>query len=151
MAFKQIVVASDFSAGADQAFTVALELARLGQGRLTVVHVIPPLVAPSPLLDDMMVSEVNLRLRDNLSETSQAELERRYLDRAKDVAVSAEVREGDPVREVLDLVKERGADLLVLGSTGLSGLAEVFFGSVAAKAVRRAPCSVMVVRQEDAT
>ncbi|MFZ5585786.1 MAG: universal stress protein [Thermodesulfobacteriota bacterium] len=148
MAFKQIVVASDFSEGADLAFATALELARLGRARLSVVHVIPPLVAPSPLLDDMMVSEVNLRLAGNLSETSLAEMERRYLSQAKDVQTQALVREGDPVREVIDLTRELKADLLVVGSTGLSGLAEAFFGSVAAKAVRRAPCSVMVARPQ---
>lgn len=150
MAFKHIVVASDFSDGADLAFTTALELARLGHARLSVVHVIPPLVAPSPLLDDMMVTEVNLRLRENLSDTSLAELQRRYQGRAAGQVVDILVREGDPVREVINLVKESGADLLVVGSTGLSGLAEAFFGSVAAKAVRRAPCSVMVVRPPEA-
>ncbi|MFH1060876.1 MAG: universal stress protein [Pseudomonadota bacterium] len=150
MAFKHIVVASDFSEGADLAFTTALELTRLGRARLSVVHVIPPLVAPSPLLDDMMVTEVNLRLRENLNDTSLEELQRRYQGRAAGVAVETLVREGDPVREVINLVKESSADLLVVGSTGLSGLAEAFFGSVAAKAVRRAPCSVMVVRPPEA-
>ncbi|CAO0822971.1 hypothetical protein DFAR_330029 [Desulfarculales bacterium] len=38
-----------------------------------------------------------------------------------------------------NLANQQEADLLVVSATGLSGLAEAFFGSMAAKVVRRAP------------
>ncbi len=146
MEFKLLAVATDFSPDADLAFATALELAGQQGARLLVAHVIPPLITPTPLLDDMMVSEMSMRLRESLSDSAQREMQDRYQRRADGVAVETLVLEGDPCREVVGMIKERGVDLLVLGSTGLSGLAEAFFGSVAAKAVRRAPCSVLVVR-----
>ena len=146
MRFACIAVATDFSAGADLAFASALELAVQHGARLLVVHVIPPLITPTPLLDAMVVSEMSLQLRENLYDSAQREMNQRYLAQAGKVPCEAVIRDGDPSRELASLIQERGVDLLVVGSTGLSGLAGVFFGSVAAKAVRRASCSVLVVR-----
>ena len=149
MSFRHIAVASDFSDGADAAFTIGRDLAHQHGARLSVVHVIPPLITPSPLLDDMVVGELDLRLRENLSGNADRELTRRYLDQAEGVMTQAVVLEGDPTGELLDWVGDHEVDLLVVGSTGLSGLAEVLFGSVAARAVRRAPCSVLVARRRE--
>lgn len=147
MSFRHIAAASDFSEGADLAFGMARDLARQHGARLSVVHVIPPLITPSPLLDDMVVGELDLRLRENLGDNAQREMARRYLSRAEGVMTQAVVLEGDPTRELMDWIASQEVDLLVVGSTGLSGLAEAFFGSVAARAVRRAPCSVLVARR----
>ncbi|RJX35261.1 MAG: universal stress protein [Desulfarculus sp.] len=146
MQFNVIVVATDFSPGADAAFAQGLSLAQQHQARLLVVHVMPPLVNPSPLLDEMAVTQTTLALRDGLRRSCQEELQSRYLDRAQGVQAEILFLEGDPTRELVRLLKERGADLAVIGSTGVSGLAETVFGSVAQKLVRRAPCSVLVAR-----
>ena len=150
MGFQHIAVATDFSAGADLAFDTALALARQHQARLEVVHVIPPLITPTPLLDDMMVTEVSLRLSENLDQAARQEMQSRFLDRCQGLEARAMVLEGDPARELLRFCDEEGVDLLVVGSTGLTGLSGVLFGSVAAKVVRRATCSVMVVRSRPA-
>lgn len=150
MDYKLIAVATDFSAGAQAAFDTALGLARQCGARLLVAHVIPPLITPSPLLDDLTVSQMTMQLRQDLADSAQREIQTRYLEQSQDLRAEAVVLEGDPSRELIALVGQRGVDLLVVGATGLSGLAEVFFGSVAAKAVRRCPCSVMVVRPRSA-
>lgn len=147
MSFRHIAVASDFSEGADAAFIIARDLCRQHGARLSVVHVIPPLITPSPLLDDLVVGELDLRLRENLNQNADREISRRYLSQAEGVMTQAVVLEGDPTSELMAWVAQQEVDLLVVGSTGLSGLAEVFFGSVAARAVRRAPCSVLVARR----
>ncbi len=146
MDYKLIAVATDFSPGALAAFDIALGLARQCGAKLLVAHVIPPLITPSPLLDDLTVNQMTIQLRQDLSDSAQREMNSAYLGKAQGVPAEAVVLEGDPSRELLNLVGQRGVDLLVVGATGLSGLAEVFFGSVAAKVVRRATCSVMVVR-----
>ena len=147
MSFSRIAVAVDFSAGADLAMRTALDLTRHYGARLLVVHVIPPLVTPSPLLDDFMVNQATMGLRENMRGSCRAELDRRYLKPAEGVPVQARILEGDPARELLAMVSQEKIDLLVVGSTGLSGLAEVVFGSVAAKVARRASCSVIIVRK----
>ena len=56
------------------------------------------------------------------------------------------VREGDPRTEIVEEAKEWGADLIVVGSHGRTGIAHWLLGSVAAHVVRHAPCSVEVAR-----
>lgn len=146
MQLNLIVLATDFSPGAEAAFEQALSLARQHQARLLVVHVVPPLVNPSPLLDEMTVNQTTLALQDNLRQSCQQELQSRYLSRMQGVPAESLLLEGDPARELVRLLKQREADLVVIGSTGVSGLAETVFGSVAQKLVRRAPCSVLVAR-----
>ncbi len=145
MGFKGIIAAIDFSSGAREAFSLALALARQHQARLTLVHVMPPLITPSPLLDDLAVNQTTLALREDLHESCAKELAQ-LQRQAQGVAVETRLLEGDPARELTVLARELDADLLVVGSTGVSGLAETVFGSVAQKVVRRAPCSVLVAR-----
>jgi len=47
---------------------------------------------------------------------------------------------------VTEKAKELSADLVVVGSRGLSGVASLLMGSVSTKIVQMAPCSVLVAR-----
>ncbi len=56
------------------------------------------------------------------------------------------VREGHPSTEILEFAKKSGADLIVIASHD-PGLVDYFLGSVAARVVRHAHCSVLVARK----
>jgi universal stress protein A len=45
------------------------------------------------------------------------------------------------------MATERGADLIVMGTHGRSGLSHLFLGSVAERVVRTAPCPVLTIRE----
>jgi nucleotide-binding universal stress UspA family protein len=51
---------------------------------------------------------------------------------------------------VTDLAKEIGADLIVMGTRGATGLKHIFLGSVAERTLRIAPCPVLTVKETDA-
>lgn len=68
--------------------------------------------------------------------------------RATGLTVETAVRRGDPRSVILDEAKEWGADLIVVGSHGYSGIKRLLLGSVAQSVVSHAPCSVEVVRQK---
>lgn len=55
-------------------------------------------------------------------------------------------RPGDPRSVVSDYVDKVGADLLVVGSRGLSGLSKLLLGSVSSYLVTNVGCSVVVYR-----
>lgn len=55
----------------------------------------------------------------------------------------------DPVEEILRLANIYGADLIVLGSRGLTGVERVVQGSVSGAVVADAPCSVFVVKSAE--
>ena len=64
---------------------------------------------------------------------------------AKATGVAVEVRIGHPYRTILDVADEKGADLIIIASHQ-PGLQDYLLGSTAAKVVRHAKCSVLVVR-----
>ena len=68
--------------------------------------------------------------------------------RASGLTVESVVRSGDPRSVIADEAKEWGADLIVVGSHGYTGLKRLLLGSVAQSVVSHAPCSVLVVRQK---
>ncbi|WP_314587026.1 universal stress protein [Paenibacillus terrigena] len=53
---------------------------------------------------------------------------------------------GDPAQLIVKQAKETNADLIVMGSRGLSLFSELFIGSVSHKVVQHAHCAVMVVK-----
>lgn len=65
---------------------------------------------------------------------------------ARGIDARPEVRAGDPAVEVLAAATAAGADLIVLGSRGQTGLKRLILGSVARRVLHHAPASVLVVR-----
>ncbi len=55
-------------------------------------------------------------------------------------------RFGDPAKEILLLAQGVGADLIIVGSKGITGIERVLLGSVSESIVRSAGCGVMVAR-----
>lgn len=60
--------------------------------------------------------------------------------------MSVHVRQGNAYEEIIRFAAEKDADIIMIGHRGLSGLERFFLGSVAAKVVSHAPCSVYVHR-----
>ena len=72
-----------------------------------------------------------------------------YASRAKDrgiAAVDSLVLEGDPADQVLRIAKDRKADLIVMGSRGVSDLRGLLMGSVSHKVCHLADCSCVIVK-----
>lgn len=63
-----------------------------------------------------------------------------------DTDTESVVEWGHPVGEICRIAKERGVDLIVIGSHGRSGFARVVLGSVSNAVANEAPCPVTVVR-----
>jgi nucleotide-binding universal stress UspA family protein len=56
------------------------------------------------------------------------------------------VTSGDPLRDLLAAVNSAGADLIVIGARGVSGMRHLLLGSVAEGALNRSPVPILVVR-----
>ena len=55
-------------------------------------------------------------------------------------------RQGDPAHQILDFVRDWGADLLVMSTHGHTGLEHFLLGSVTEKVVRSTTVPVFVVK-----
>ena len=62
-----------------------------------------------------------------------------------DIKVTPKIAKGSPAKAILAVAEEEDVDLIVIGSSGKSGLDLLLLGSVADKVVRSAKCSVLVV------
>jgi hypothetical protein len=60
------------------------------------------------------------------------------------------VRQGVPEEEIIAAAAEFSANLLIMGSVGRTGLSRILLGSVAGKVARRLPCSMVLMKGEDA-
>jgi nucleotide-binding universal stress UspA family protein len=58
------------------------------------------------------------------------------------------MEEGETISSIIDMAKKEEADLIVMGTTGASGLKEIFIGSVAAEIMENAPCPVFAVPRD---
>jgi len=74
------------------------------------------------------------------------------VNRAREMADAAQVKlkthvlAGHPVRDIVDLVGDLEADLLVVGASGHSAFYDRMLGSRADRLVHLAPCPVLVVK-----
>ena|SRR6185295_4465270 len=140
--FQRIVCATDFSDTAEAAWAVACDLAAVHRAELTLVHVFPDL-PPSP---DVAVPSV-IQVWEEQQRWVEGELDRRAADAGtRGLRTGFVVKHGSAADGLVEAVTEAGADLLVVGTHGRTGLERVLLGSVAEAVVRKAPCAVLTVK-----
>ena len=145
MAIKKIACCTDFSENAKEAVMTAIEMAGKYKARLSIIHILPPVVNP-------MLAEAAWALSDEPKESLilklEEQMQKEYGDKiGEDIKYNFVVLDGHVSTEILKYLEESQTDVVVMGSFGLSGMGLVFFGSVAKRVAHKAPCSVMIVRK----
>lgn len=142
--YKQIVCCLDFSPQAQEAFDTALALAGDNQAVLTLLHVVH---SSAPVVPGEKPRDARRLSKEELKERLGREMQQRYLEQTGGYPAEVRLRRGLPSIEILEELKQSGADLVVLGAEGLSGVGLVLLGSTAERVSRRAPCACLVVRR----
>lgn len=136
--FTSILCPVDFSEHSELALGLALRLAALTGGHLTIVTVV------DALLDAASEASGN---RASLTEQTQQELQKLLArvapSRKEPVGIAVEV--GEPATEILKQVDECGIDLIVMGTQGLEGAKRLWFGSTTEAVLRQARVPVLAV------
>jgi universal stress protein A len=145
MTVKRIVIATDFAESAEQALEYATELARTQGAELILLHVYVEL-PPYPEVASAQVVAIHEEQRRWV----EAALDERAR-RARGAGLLARplVRTGSPATMIARTAEEEGADMVVVGTHGRSGLDRLLLGSVAERVVRLAPCPVLVVKSRE--
>lgn len=68
--------------------------------------------------------------------------------RAAGLTAAGRVERGDPGEVIVNAAVSEGADLVIVGSHGRTGLRKLVLGTVAGHVVTHAPCSVLVVKHD---
>jgi universal stress protein A len=165
MAFKHVLVPTDFSEPANHALSYAAEEAALHGAKVTLLHVQPMdagtdvyLVSGAPASGLEAGFDVVAGGRLGTAPVPEPTVVRRdsgeaALTRLRDLVPEAfrgtwevEIAVGRPADTIVRLARERHADLIVMATHGRTGLEHVVMGSVAEKVVRLAPCPVLTVK-----
>ena len=140
--FKRILVPIDFSAHSTAAFEVAVEIARAFDSKIRLLHcyqIQPGGISPYGIA---IPSSYFAEIRDAAAR-QLAEWQEEHVPTG--IAVDSSMTSDTPSESIIAAAKEIGADLIVMGTRGLSGFKHVMLGSVAERTVRLAPCPVMTV------
>jgi universal stress protein A len=138
---KNILVPIDFSPVSRRVIRESEKLARLVKGRLILIHV----VHSPTIMSDTSFSEVAEFMAD--AEAYGVRVLRR-LQKAlavRGVAAEAVCTTGYPAWQILDVVKRRAIDYIVIGSHGHTAFHDLVVGSTTSAVLKRALCPVIVV------
>jgi nucleotide-binding universal stress UspA family protein len=141
--FEKILCPVDFSESSDRALDYALALARRHGGRVSVMHVLPTVLADPeiyPYLTEPVLASGEARDR------AYGRLGA-FVHRALADGIGAEVvlEDGDVVDEVLEKAKRLEADLIVMGTHGRRGFRRLLLGSVTERVLRQAEAPVLSI------
>lgn len=137
--FDKIIVATDGSENANEAVKHAAALAQMGTGiEVLIVHVCPACTA------DLDPDESNRRLAQEIVEKAASRFE------GSGASVRTLVEIDYPQESlgtaIVDIAERESANLIIIGSRGLSEFRGMLLGSVSSKVVQHAGCPVLIVK-----
>ena len=128
---ERVMVATDRSETAERAVRFAAEMAGRYEAELVVLRVL---------------------VGDSVSRTDAVrELEEHVAGLAGERKRSAVVAGDDPADAIVEAARRERADVLVVGSVGMSGRREFLLRNVPNRVSHNAPCTVVIVRTQDAS
>ncbi|HHT9119558.1 MAG TPA: universal stress protein [Candidatus Hypogeohydataceae bacterium YC41] len=141
--YKKILCPVDYSVCSNEALKQAVSLATAYNAKLYLLHVVDvrmygheaPLSFEMPKPDQESIEKVKKDLADSVLKEAKGKLD-----------VETIVTMGIPAVEIINAARQKGIDLIVMGTHGRTGIAHVVIGSVAENVVRKAPCPVLTVR-----
>jgi nucleotide-binding universal stress UspA family protein len=144
LGFGTLLCAVDQSRASAAGLAQAVRLARAFGSRLVVLSVVPAVSWLSAVAETGALAGA----RAEHDRRWRAEFDR-FLEGSDLGGVSWEkqVRQGAPHQQIAAAAREAGADLLVLGSVGQTGLIRMLLGGVTRRVLRQLPCSVLVARE----
>lgn len=144
---KYILVPTDFSKGAEHALEYAIALARKEKASIIMLHAFHPTYMPP--------DSVSVKIKDK-----EAVAEKRSKDiltalssgivKTKNIKCEIMSRPGLAVDVILEAIKEKKPQMVIMGTKGATGMKEVIVGSNTAKILEYARCPVIAVPENSA-
>jgi nucleotide-binding universal stress UspA family protein len=134
--YKNIVVAYDGSENSAAALKEGIGMSRACVAKLTIVNAVD--------ITEEFESEAP-GLTEKMEEKAREMVEKAARE-AEGLDVTTEVHVGDSADVIVEVAQKKGADIIIVGTHGRTGLKRLILGSVASKVIGHAPCNVLVVR-----
>ena len=145
MLYKKILIPTDNSQVSIEAARHGLEIAKLMNSKVYVIYVVD--VMPFVGLPTEGFWET---IREILEEEGR-EAFNKIENMAKEIGVDivSEILEGNPAEEIVKYAERKGIDLIVMGTSGKSGIDRLLLGSVAEKVSKKAQCPILLIKMKE--
>lgn len=143
---NKILCPIDFSLESKRALKNAITLAHKFNAEIIILNVYD--------LSDLFPIRNKIKMDEHL-EYLQKNCENELNEFLKDFTytglnVTKEIKQGKPSTEILKAIKRHEIDLLIMGTTGKSGINKILLGSVTEKVIKESTCSFITLKKEDA-
>lgn len=144
---RRLLHPTDFSKASKAAFARSLAEARQSRRELVLVHVLSPVIPLAAAGEGYIAPSVYEQMSKSAHAWAKKQMDRLLAEakRAK-VRVRSLLLEGVAHEQIVRAARRQGADMIIMGTHGRTGVARFFLGSVAARVAATAPCPVLTVR-----
>ena len=152
---KKILVPTDFSKPAMIAAEVAADIARKANSEVIFLHIVEEAVGNSLNVSGQVDAGNNWE--EKLFTMKLIEKGRKQLNKLTEdqkfsgLKIKQELRVGSAYHGMNTIISEQKVDLVVMGTSGRSGLAQMIIGSNTEKVVRLSHCPVLTVQEKPAS
>jgi nucleotide-binding universal stress UspA family protein len=140
---KNIICPIDFSKESRRALNSAIIISRMVDAKLIILSVYPRFKSTFAQLD---TAQINKSRHLELQKEFNSFLEPFNLI---DLNFEKQIVGGEPAEEILKFIQKNKSDLLIMGTTGKSGINKILMGSVTEKVIRKVSCSFITLKNED--
>jgi nucleotide-binding universal stress UspA family protein len=141
---KRILIATDGSKACENVADLGVEIAKLSGAKIYALYVIDLTLFDSILMDNSWVKDACAQF-ERAGREAICCIERNA--EAAGVEAAPIILKGNPAEKILDFAESQKVDMIVVGSTGKSGIKRFMLGSVSEKVVRHSRIPVLVVHE----
>ena len=150
MVYKKILLATDGSSHAKNAAKKTVELQKIWNSKIIIIHSIKDNRTPSELYPNVDVLYRKYTILEDVYKDAGTDLLKRTKKMFGENQDSVEYRlieKEMPSKYILRVVKEENIDLVVLGSRGIhSKIKKTFIGTVSTNVAKNVECDVLIVK-----
>lgn len=147
MNFKKILIAVDNSTCSEKAAKTGYEMAIKFGAAVALLNIIEP--APATVNPDFTLAPVFMEMYDNSAENSQTLLQEMANKYANGIETTYLTSLDTASHGIIQQAEEWGAELIVIGTHGSTGLYHFLMGSVAEHVARKSACPVLIVPNKE--
>ena len=141
---KKILFPTDFSVASDYALSYAVSMAKRFKAEIFLIHV----VDTSYDISGFYIPHISVeKLIQEMEISAEAQLKKVGGKISRSVkAYKSAVKSGIPYKEIIKFAKNKGIDMIIMGTHGKSGTDHFFFGSTTERVMKQADCPVLTIR-----
>jgi nucleotide-binding universal stress UspA family protein len=142
---KNILVPTDFSATAHNAFEYAKMLGEIFDAQITVVHVQPYLLPASEIAIPIYGGDMETRVKETMSEFIADKSDSDVMVQTR---LTTKILKGETLSHLVQLSRSKKYDLIVMGMTGLQDFVDKIIGTTSLDVSNQSACPVLLVPRD---